>query len=58
MGSIAGGIVGTYLGLDGIPASFVNRLPMAAELATLAEDVFNAPVGIADADSRYPQRKM
>ena len=58
VGSIAGGIVGTYLGLDGIPISFVNRLPMAAELVTLAEDVFNAPADIADAGRRYPQRKM
>lgn len=56
VGSVAGGIVGTYLGLEGIPADWPQHLCLRAELETLSRDILTIPT-VADRTEfakRYP----
>ena len=53
-GAILGNILGAHLGLEKIPKNWLKNVELSDELDQLAEDLFNAPDKIKDADKRYP----
>lgn len=57
VGSIAGGIMGTYLGYDGIPNEFKEKVELENELKDLACDLLANPKEIKQRKRRYPIQK-
>jgi ADP-ribosylglycohydrolase len=57
VGSIAGGIMGTYLGYDGIPNEFKEKVELENELKDLACDLLTNPKEIKQRKRRYPIQK-
>lgn len=52
-GAITGNILGAYMGADKIPAKWKNTVELNNELNQLAQDLYNKPSEIEDADKRY-----
>lgn len=52
-GAITGNILGAYLGSDKIPAKWKNTVELNNELNQLAQDLYNKPSEIEDANERY-----
>ncbi len=52
-GAITGNILGAYMGADKIPAKWRNTVELNKELNQLAQDLYNKPSEIEDANKRY-----
>ncbi len=53
--SIAGGIVGTALGIEKIPSHLRKKVAMERVIIDVARDLFNAPGSIKKAEKKYPK---
>lgn len=57
VGSIAGGIVGTYIGCQNIPSEFKSKLDTEKILINAARDLFLPIKSIKHIDKRYPIKR-
>ena len=53
-GAIVGNILGTYLGIDGIPENWQNKIELSSELKSLSNDLYIKPNEIESKEERYP----
>ena len=56
-GAILGNIMGAHLGIEKLPADWVEKIELTKELDILAEDLFVNPKEIKNPEKRYPISK-